>query len=136
MGYRVLLADDEIHILRAAEFKLKREGYDVLCANDGEAAWELLCDHPVDMLITDYQMPRLCGLDLIKRMRETDEFRLIPVIMLTAKGFELPHREMANSLGIIEIIDKPFSPRELCNRVHMALEEAKRRREFAAAPQM
>ncbi len=131
MTYRLLLADDELHILRAAEFKLKRFGYDVFCASDGEEAWELLCEHAPDLLITDFQMPRLTGLELIKRMRAKPEFAAIPVLMLTAKGYELPHREMADTLGILEIIDKPFSPRDLCNRAQLALEGAVRRRESA-----
>lgn len=133
MSKRLLLADDELHILRAAEFKLKRQGFDVVCANDGEEAWELLCQQPPDLVITDFQMPRLNGLDLIRRMRDNPEYATIPVLMLTAKGYELPHREMSDTLGIIEIIDKPFSPRDLCDRAQMALEEARRRRDFAAA---
>ena len=133
MTYRLLLADDELHILRAAEFKLKRQGYEVVCACDGQEAWELLCEQKPDLLITDFQMPRLNGLDLIQRMRSNPDYASIPVLMLTAKGYELPQREMANTLGIIEIIDKPFSPRDLCDRAQMALEEAQRRREFAAS---
>lgn len=136
MTARVLIADDEFHILRAAEFKLKRHGFDVVCASDGEEAWESLCEQPADLVITDFQMPRTNGLQLIERMRSEPTLADIPVIMLTAKGFELPHREVANQLGIIEIIDKPFSPRELCERAQMALDEARRRREFAAAPKM
>jgi DNA-binding response OmpR family regulator len=96
----------------------------------------LLCEQPPDLLITDFQMPRLNGLDLVQRMRSKPEYAAIPVLMLTAKGYELPQREMANSLGIIEIIDKPFSPRDLCDRAQMALEEAQRRREFATVAQL
>ena len=61
------------------------------------------------------------------------EFAAIPVLMLTAKGYELPRKELANSLGVLEIMDKPFSPRELCARVQSALEEAERRRAQPAA---
>jgi len=56
----------------------------------------------------------------------------MPVLMLTAKGFELPQGEAANKLGILDVIAKPFSPRELCTRVQMALEEVVSRRNFAA----
>jgi len=134
MTYRLVLADDELHILRAAEFKLKRQGYDVVCANDGQEAWELVCQTSPDLLITDFQMPRLNGLDLIKRMREQPEYAEIPVLMLTAKAIELPQNELANSLGNVEIIDKPFSPRDLCNRAQQALEESERRRANTVAP--
>jgi DNA-binding response OmpR family regulator len=128
MTYRLVLADDELHILRAAEFKLKRQGYDVVCANDGQEAWDLVCQQTPDLLITDFQMPRLSGLDLIKRMREKPEYAAIPVLMLTAKANELPQHEVAESLGNVQIIDKPFSPRDLCDRAQAALEEAERRR--------
>lgn len=121
MNYRILLADDELHILRAAEFKLRRHGFHVLTANDGEEAWQVLQNEPVDLMITDFQMPRLNGLELIARMRDAPALKKLPVFMLTAKGFELPHDELSQALGIREIIDKPFSPRELCERVQAAL---------------
>ena len=65
MPKRILLCDDEVHILRAAEFKLKRAGYDVQTASDGQEAWEHIQAQPPDILITDCQMPRLDGLGLV-----------------------------------------------------------------------
>ena len=70
MSAKVLLCDDEIHILRAAEFKLSRAGFDVRCATDGQEAWEAIERERPDLLITDFQMPRLNGLDLIQRIRQ------------------------------------------------------------------
>jgi DNA-binding response OmpR family regulator len=119
---RVLLVDDALHILRAAEFKLKRQGYDVVCASDGEEAWEVLQEQRPDIMVTDLQMPRLSGLELIERLRSSDEFADLPVIMLTAKGFELSADEIIKRLGVIDIITKPFSPRDLCKRLQAALE--------------
>jgi DNA-binding response OmpR family regulator len=69
-------------------------------------------------------------------MREKPEFAAIPVLMLTAKANELPQNEMASSLGNIQIIDKPFSPRDLCNRAQLALEAAERTRTDNAAAQV
>ncbi len=66
MAKRILLCDDEIHIVKAAEFKLKRAGYDVETASNGEEAWEIIQRNPPDMLITDCQMPRLDGFGLIQ----------------------------------------------------------------------
>lgn len=123
MSARILLVDDEIHILRAAEFKLKRKGYDVRCAFDGEEAWAEIQDYRPDILITDQQMPRLCGTELVARLRGCPEYSGLPVILLTAKGFELAPRDTFEALGILEVISKPFSPRELCNRVESALEQ-------------
>lgn len=113
MSRRLVLCDDEIHILRAAEIKLVRSGFQVRCAPDGQAAWELIEQDPPDMLVTDYQMPRLNGLQLIERLRSNSATRDLPVIMLTAKGFELSHAAVHQNLGVLRILGKPFSPREL-----------------------
>ena len=121
MGKRVLLCDDEIHILRAAEFKLKKAGYDVRTAANGEDAWQAILLEKPDVLITDCQMPRLDGLGLVRRVRENPATASLPVLMLTAKGFELSHEELAKQWQIIAIIAKPFSPRELVERVNTIL---------------
>ena len=122
MPKRVLLCDDEIHILRAAEFKLKRAGYDVQIANDGQAAWELIEQQIPDILITDCQMPRLDGFGLTQRVRENPATRDLPVLMLTAKGFELRPDELAAKWNVIGVIAKPFSPRELLQTVDKILD--------------
>lgn len=117
MSVRVLLCDDEIHILRAAEFKIARAGFDVRCAADGQDAWEAIQEERPDILITDFQMPRLDGLGLIRRLREEPSTRDLPVIMLTAKGFEVSPQELAENLGVLAVLGKPFSPRELLRQV-------------------
>ena len=122
MPKRVLLCDDEIHILRAAEFKLSRAGYDVRIAGDGEEAWQAVQQQKPDILITDYQMPRLDGFELVQRLRENPETEDLPVLMLTAKGFELSHDELAERWNVIAVIAKPFSPRELLQSVNKILE--------------
>jgi len=121
MSKRVLLCDDEIHILRAAEFKLKKAGYDVRIAGDGQEAWEAIEDQKPDILVTDCQMPRLDGFGLVQRVRENPDTENLPVLMLTAKGFELSHDELAEKWNVIAVIAKPFSPRELLQRVNMVL---------------
>jgi DNA-binding response OmpR family regulator len=124
MTKRVMLCDDEIHILRAAEFKLKKAGYDVQIAGDGEEAWVAIQAQKPDILITDCQMPRLDGLGLVRRVRENPATADLPVLMLTAKGFELSHQELAEKLQVIAVVGKPFSPRELLQRVDAILGEA------------
>ena len=123
MPKRVLLCDDEIHILRAAEFKIKRAGFSVRTAGDGEEAWQLIQDQLPDLLITDCQMPRLDGLGLVRRVRDDCRTASIPVLMLTAKGYELSHEGLASDLDIIAVIAKPFSPRELLKQVEAVLGE-------------
>lgn len=124
MSKRVLLCDDEIHILRAAEFKLKRAGYDVQIAGDGEEAWEAIQRQTPHILITDLQMPRLDGLGLVERVRANPTTQHLPVLMLTAKGFELSCDELAKTWNVLSVIAKPFSPRDLLQRVNEVLEES------------
>ena len=122
MPKRILLCDDEIHILRAAEFKLRRAGFDVEIAGDGQEAWERIAVQRPDILITDCQMPRLDGLGLTRRVRDNPETRDLPVLMLTAKGYELSHEELAEKWNVIAVIAKPFSPRELLQTVDRILD--------------
>jgi two-component system alkaline phosphatase synthesis response regulator PhoP len=123
MRARIVLADDELHIRRAAEFKLKRE-FDVVCAEDGQDAWELIQESIPDLLITDLQMPRMTGIELIEQVRANAATADLPVILLTAKGFELSKDHAFGSLKVLELVSKPFSPRELCNTAQAALQNA------------
>jgi DNA-binding response OmpR family regulator len=118
---RILLCDDEIHIIRAAEFKLARAGFEVECVSDGQFGWEAIERKTPDLLITDCQMPRLSGLELIERVRANPATKDLPVMMLTAKGFELSPEEMARRWNVLAIIAKPFSPRDLLRRVEEVL---------------
>jgi two-component system, OmpR family, alkaline phosphatase synthesis response regulator PhoP len=117
----ILLCDDELHILRAAEFKFKRAGYEVVCAGDGQEGWERIQEKRPDIVVTDCQMPRLSGLGLAERIRQSPETSDLPVIMLSAKGFELPASELRAQFGIRHLMAKPFSPRELFARVEAVL---------------
>jgi CheY-like chemotaxis protein len=122
MPKRILLCDDEVHILRAAEFKFKRAGHEVQIAGDGQEAWELIQAQPPDILVTDCQMPRLDGLGLIQRVREDPVTRDLPILMLTAKGYELSPEELAEKWNVIDVIAKPFSPRSLLQTVQEILD--------------
>ena len=121
MQHTILLCDDEPHILRATEIKFKRAGYVVRCAADGEEAWQDIERECPDLLITDYQMPKLDGLELVQRVRSCLATRDLPVLLLTAKGFELDSEEVIKKWGIVAVLPKPFSPRELENRAREIL---------------
>jgi DNA-binding response OmpR family regulator len=123
MSKRILLCDDEAHILRAAEFKFKRAGYEVFCAFDGQEGWEQVLLHRPDIVVTDCQMPRMNGLQLAERIKQTPETTGLPVIMLSAKGFELSPTDIRDKFGIRALLAKPFSPRELFQRVEATLAE-------------
>ncbi len=115
MSKKVLVADDEAHILHVVTMKLKNAGYEVITAVDGEEALELCQSEHPDLVITDNQMPYLTGLELCRKMRETEQLKCIPVIMLTARGFELDAQELA-AAGISALLAKPFSPREVLQK--------------------
>jgi DNA-binding response OmpR family regulator len=115
MNRRILLCDDEFPITKAASVKLTKAGYSVRACHDGESGWiAYLSDRP-DLLVTDLQMPRLDGLGLIRRIREQDHS--LPVVLLTAKGYELDEASLCAELGPLRLFAKPFSPSELASAV-------------------
>lgn len=127
MPQRILLCDDDLYILRAAEFKFQRAGYEVACAGHGEEAWREIQRQRPDILIADCQMPQLDGLGLVRRIRATPEIADLPIIMLTAKGFELSRDEVCGQLGVAMIVGKPFSPRALLRSVDEILNSPPRK---------
>ena len=134
MTKRILLCDDELPILRAVEFKLKKVGFSVMVAQNGEAAWAVIRESLPDLIVSDYQMPILDGLGLAKRVRENPTTQHIPFILLTGKGFELDQEELRARLGITRVLSKPFSPRELVEQATEILQGAQYNSESAAKP--
>jgi DNA-binding response OmpR family regulator len=121
MKQRVLLCDDEVHILRAAQYKLTAAGYEVECAYNGLEGWAAIERQRPDLLVTDLQMPCMNGVELTRKVRENPETRNLPILMLTAKGYELEHQNLEAQWGVMAIMTKPFSPRELLRVVQNTL---------------
>ena len=117
---KILVADDESHILSVVSLKLKNAGFNVVCAHDGTEALEMAKSEKPDLLITDYHMPGLSGLEVCQRMREQPELLKLPAIMLSARGYHLTEAELKQS-GISQMISKPFSPRQLLATVNEVL---------------
>src|SRR3954466_749854 len=116
----ILVADDETHILHVVSLKLRNAGFNVLTARDGQEALELAqTEHP-DLIITDYHMPQLSGLELCQRLKQDPATRDIPAIMLTARGYHLEPHDTQQS-GILRMLSKPFSPRQLLDTVNEVL---------------
>jgi DNA-binding response OmpR family regulator len=116
----ILVVDDEAHIVRVVAFKLRSAGFEVIEAFDGEEAWDRLEESRVDLVLTDRQMPILDGIELARRIAANPRTTNLPVIMLTARGFRLTPSELSDA-GIVEMIDKPFSPRGLVERIEEVL---------------
>lgn len=116
MAYKVLVADDELHIIHVVAIKLRNNGYEVISAGNGAEAYELACREKPDIVVTDYQMPLMTGIELIEKMRGEDGTRSIPVILLTARSFAITP-EMQENLGVSSCLSKPFSPKELLKTI-------------------
>lgn len=119
-GNRILIADDETHILNVLSIKLRNAGFEVIAAEDGARALELARRCAPDVLITDYQMPHLSGIELCTQLRGDTATCGIPAIMLTARGFSLSQADM-EAANIRCVLDKPFSPRDVLQRLRELL---------------
>ena len=119
-GKRVLVVDDEVHIVHVVAIKLRNNGYEVISADNGEEAYELACREKPDIIVTDYQMPVMTGLKLVEKLRQYEETQDIPVIMLTARSFAIP-KEQQEELRISDCLSKPFSPKELLGNIEDVL---------------
>ncbi|HEX8525308.1 MAG TPA: response regulator [Tepidisphaeraceae bacterium] len=117
----ILVADDESHILHVVSLKLRNAGFKVLTARDGAEALELAQQENPDLLITDYHMPQLSGIELCQRLKQDEKTSKIPAIMLTARGYHLEPHDTEQS-GILRMLSKPFSPRQLLATVNEVLE--------------
>jgi CheY-like chemotaxis protein len=113
----ILVADDESHILHVVSLKLQNAGYRVLTARDGREALLVAQQERPDLIITDYHMPELSGLELCAKLKEDPATSDIPAIMLTARGYHLEPQDTQSS-GIRCMISKPFSPRQLLSTVN------------------
>ena len=111
-GKKVLVVDDEIHIVHVVAIKLRNNGFEVISAGDGEEGFKLACEEKPDIIVTDFQMPIMTGLEMVQKLRCCEQTKNIPVIMLTARGFAIED-EQERDLQITESLSKPFSPKEL-----------------------
>ncbi|HAI11269.1 MAG TPA: response regulator [Phycisphaerales bacterium] len=116
----ILVVDDETHILHVVSLKLTRAGYDVITAEDGEEALEMALEELPDVVITDFQMPIMTGLELCIQMRQHETTANTPALMLTARGFGLDDDQLRQT-NIVDVLSKPFSPREVLSRVEKLL---------------
>lgn len=120
---KILVVDDNRVMLNIIRFNLQRAGFAVAVALDGCEAWDLLQAGDIDLVITDYQMPRMNGEKLCRRLREDASLSNTPVILLSAKGLELDLARLQEEVGLYDIIYKPFSPSRLVATIHACLEE-------------
>lgn len=116
----VLVVDDESHILHVVSLKLRNAGYEVVTAENGEEGFHAARQHRPDLIITDFQMPVLSGIDMCRKLKLDEVTCSMPALLLTARGFSLP-QEALESTNILAVLSKPFSPREILGRVQEVL---------------
>lgn len=113
MSSKILVVDDEKPIADILKFNLEKEGYEVVCAYDGEEAIELTDDEKPDLILLDIMLPKKDGNEVCREIRKT---HTMPIIMLTAKDSEID-KVLGLELGADDYVTKPFSNRELIARV-------------------
>ena len=126
---KVLVVDDEVHIVHVVAIKLRNNGFQVISADNGAEAFELACSEKPNVIVTDFQMPVMTGLELVEKLRRSEATKNIPVIMLTARGFAVEDEQksrLTRSGQISGFLSKPFSPKELLRSIEDVLyQEAK-----------
>jgi CheY-like chemotaxis protein len=120
MAQSILVVDDEAHIVQVLSLKLRNAGYEVLSAVDGEEGLEIACRELPDMVITDFQMPYMTGLELCRALADNEPTSSIPVLILTARGYALDDDDL--KIGNIRgVLSKPFSPRAIVQQAQEIL---------------
>lgn len=121
MSKRILIVEDEPLVLKALEFRLKKDGYDLTSAKDGREGLQLLQEKEFDLVVTDLMMPYNNGMEIVN-MAKNGMARKTPVIVLSSAGLESTVLE-AFKLGADDFITKPFSPMELSARLARVLKQ-------------
>jgi CheY-like chemotaxis protein len=123
---KILIVDDEPHMLRVTEFSLRRGGYQLIIGRNGREAIELADREQPALIVMDVLMPELDGLGALRLLKQSPKTANIPVIMLTARGHVMTRQDAEDS-GASLFLTKPFSPNQL-------LTEAKRLIDAQATP--
>jgi len=117
---KILVVDDETYIVELVKFNLEKEGFQVVVAYDGQNALDMVERESPDLIILDIMLPNMDGFEVCQELKKDSRFKLIPIIMLTARGEEID-TVLGLELGADDYIKKPFSPRELLARVKARL---------------
>lgn len=118
---RILVVDDEEHILELLEYNLVQEGYEPVLADTGEKALEILDkEDDIEICLLDWMLPGITGIDVLKKIRNSTNYGNLPVILLTAKGDEIS-KVVGLEIGADDYLTKPFGIHELLARIKAVL---------------
>jgi two-component system phosphate regulon response regulator PhoB len=130
---RLLVVEDESDIAELLSRVFSREGFEVGVAKDGLSALEAVRRDPPDLVVLDWMLPELSGIEVLKEMRARPETRMVPVILLTARREEID-RVLGLELGADDYVTKPFSSRELVLRIRGLLKRGQRKADPKEGP--
>ena len=119
---RVMVVEDDRILGDVLQRSLQRAGLKVTLAKNGLEACDYLAER-FDLVVTDYQMPKMNGEEFVRKLRQDPSYADVPVIFVTGKGLELDTEQLRGELGIYEFISKPFGPRRLIDVIHCCLEQ-------------
>ena len=119
----VLVADDDEDILTLVALRFRRSGLEVILARDGEEALELIQTRAPDAAVLDIAMPKLTGLEVVRKLRDSEATKALPIVLLTARAGD-KDVELGLEAGADEYITKPFSPQDLYACVQSVLSTA------------
>ncbi|WP_198246884.1 phosphate regulon transcriptional regulator PhoB [methane-oxidizing endosymbiont of Gigantopelta aegis] len=120
MQKTILLVEDEEAILEMLEMILQQADFSTLSANTAEQAQEILADNTPDLMVLDWMLPGISGVELARRLKKDPTLKKLPIIMLTARGEE-DDKVRGLEIGADDYMTKPFSPKELVARIHAVL---------------
>jgi len=121
MNPKILIVDDEPHMLRVTELSIKKGGYQIVIGRNGKEALELAAREKPNLIVMDVSMPEMDGLTALTQLKANPETAKIPVIMLTVRGQAMA-RQQAEQSGAAVYLTKPFSPSQLLVEVKRLLE--------------
>ncbi|MGE0743840.1 MAG: phosphate regulon transcriptional regulator PhoB [Rhodospirillales bacterium] len=116
----ILIVEDEAAIVTLLRYNLEKEGFEVIDAKDGEEGLMILSERQVDLVLLDWMLPYLSGIEVCRQIRRRPETRTLPIIMLTARGEE-GDRVRGLNAGADDYVAKPFSPAEIVARIRAVL---------------
>jgi len=115
MGKKILIVDDEPDLLRVATFRLKKFGYEVLTARDGQEALDLLQKDTPDLIFLDLKLPVMSGYEVCRQIKSDNNLKNTPVVLFTASSDRIA--EKAKEIGADDYMTKPFGPEDLLEKI-------------------
>ncbi|MCC9601500.1 response regulator [Stieleria sp. JC731] len=118
----VLIIEDDPVFRRVLSFTVSKTGLAVEAVADGQTGLDRLIQGDISFLVTDYQVPRLEGIELLRAIRKMPELCDLPAVLCTAKGFEIDSEQLRKEFDLVAVLHKPFSPRQLSELIVRSLE--------------